>query len=185
MRSALLLAATLFIAGCAHPLEGKIWSSAESRFIDEAALVRALEGARYRALGERHDNAEHHAIRARLLRSLAAGASRPAVVFEQFDLGVDAELARAQAGAADAEALADAGRLDRKGWRWPLHKPLIESAAAAGLPVRSGNLSREAAREIARGTRAPDLAGAGWTEAQDAALRRELSEGHCSPPPEP
>lgn len=183
MKSALLLAAALLVAGCAHPLDGRIWSSKENRFIDEPALVRALGEARYRALGERHDNAAHHAIRARLVKALGRD-GRSTLVFEQFDLGVDVELARAQAAGADAERLADAGRLDRKGWRWPLHKPLLEAAIGMGLAVRSGNLPRETARDIARGTRAPDLAGAAWSDAQDAALREELSEGHCAPPPE-
>jgi uncharacterized iron-regulated protein len=178
-----LLGLALLAGGCAHPLDGKIWSSREARFIDEPALVRALGEARYRALGERHDNAEHHAIRARLIEALARDGRRPAVVFEQLDLGVDGELARAQAAGADAEAIADAGKLDRRGWRWPLHKPLLESAVRAGLPVKSGNLSRESARAIARGAAPPALAAAPWSAAQDAGLRRDLSEGHCAPPP--
>jgi uncharacterized iron-regulated protein len=177
--------ALLLLEACAHPLEGKIWSSREARFVAEPELAQALARSSYRLLGETHDNAAHHELRARLIRQMARERRRMAVVFEQFDLGVDAELARAQAAGADAEALADAGKLDRKGWRWPLHKPLVEAAIESRLPVRGGNLPREEARAVARGTREADLGAAPWNDAREQGMRRVLSEGHCAPVPEP
>src|SRR5512143_1707610 len=100
-----------------------IWDLAASRFVTEGELVARLVGTRFRLLGEIHDNPAHHRLRAALIRQIAAAGKHPAVVFEQFDLDRDAALVAAQRGdRVDAEALATAGALDRKGWQWPLHK---------------------------------------------------------------
>jgi uncharacterized iron-regulated protein len=171
----------------------QIWDVAAQRFIDEDGLVGRLGRARFRLLGEVHDNPEHHRIRAELIRRMAATGVKPAVVFEQFDLDRDAALVAAQADARTAgnrlgaEALAAAGALDRKGWMWPLHEPVLSAALAAGLPVRAANLPRA---ELMRTARAPAdqpgtvrgqarLTSAAWTPAQEATLRTDIAEGHC------
>src|SRR5215472_10546419 len=146
----LLCAAAAACSSLAHDgggtADARIWDVHSGRFITEAELLTALAGARYRLLGEIHDNPAHHAIRARLITELAARGLRPAVVMEQFDLDHDDALRTAQSEGADAERLASAGRLDRKGWQWPMHKPIVDAAIAAHLPVRAGNLSREQLR---------------------------------------
>src|SRR5215472_4460605 len=115
-------------AQAARPLsEPRILDTRANRFVSESKLIADLAAARYRLLGEVHDNAAHHVIRARLIAAIAATGARPAVVLEQFDLDHDQALIAAQAGGADAEQLAEAGRLDRKGWQWPLHKPIIDA----------------------------------------------------------
>jgi uncharacterized iron-regulated protein len=135
-----------------------------------------------------HDNAAHHRLRADLIARIAASGARPAVVLEAFDLDHAAALEAAQKDAtADAERLADAGGLDRQSWRWPMHKPLVEAALAAELPVRAGNLSR---RSLQRAVRAPSpafadapwagrLRDAPWSTAQQAGLEATIVEGHC------
>jgi uncharacterized iron-regulated protein len=148
------------------------------RFASEAQLVDALANAHFRLLGERHDNPVHHAIRAQLIRAIAGAGRRPAVVFEQFDIENDAALRSAQRERAGAEALADAGRLDRKGWEWPLHRPVLEAALEAGLPVRAGNVSRAQIRERSQRADRP-FAGVQWSAAQQAKLAEEIVEGHC------
>lgn len=181
------------LAGCAsqpappavpHPLDGRIWDARAGRFVGEDDLVRQLRAARYRLLGEVHDHPEHHLLRARLL----AGLGRPApVYFEQFDLPHDAALRSAQRAGADADALARAGGFDAA-WNWPLYRPLVQAALAAGSELRAANLSRAEARRIASsGTLGPDdaalagaLATAAWTGAQDAALRQQILESHCN-----
>ena len=165
----------------------RIWDVDAARFVSEPQLVTALSNARYSLLGEVHDNAEHHLIRARLIEAITASGARPAVVFEQFDLDRDAALVAAQAAGANAEGLANAGRLDRKGWIWPMHRPLIEVALRQGLPVRAGNVAREMLRGDLRAVADSDtgatwyarLHGARWTDAQDAVLRTDIAEAHC------
>jgi len=92
------------------------------------------------------------------------------VYFEQFDRENDGAVRRAQAAGADADALARAGQLDEKGWKWPLHRPLIQAAVTAGFPVRAANLSRAAARRVMATPNLP---------AAEPALVQEMIDGHC------
>jgi uncharacterized iron-regulated protein len=170
----------------------RIWDVRTGRFVSEPQLIADLAPVRYRLLGEVHDNPVHHAIRARLISEIAARGVHPAVVFEQFDLDHDDALTAAQAASGTAERLADAGRLDREGWGWPLHKPIIEAALAMHLPVRAGNLSRAELRAEGPAAVAGSgnaigharLVAANWTEAQARDLRAEIVESHCGMLPE-
>jgi len=170
----------------------RIWDVRAARFIAEPQLVGRLAAARYRLLGEVHDNPAHHAIRARLIAGIAATGARPAIVFEQLDLDHDAAIVAAQAIGADAEQIADAGRLDRKAWRWPLHKPIVDTALDRGLPVRAGNVPRESLRGDMQTALDRDSGAiwyarfhaARWSEVQAAALRVDIVEGHCGKLPE-
>jgi len=191
-RIAAFLCTGLLAYGSAHKVDSaalgpRIWDVRASRFVAEPDLVAALARARYRLLGEVHDNPAHHVVRARLIAAVAERRLRPAVVFEQFDLEGDEALIAAQSSGADAEQVADAGRLDRKGWAWPLHKPIIEAALAAHLPIRAGNVSRAQLRSGVQTAPGNDanamwharLQGARWTEAQAAQLRADIVESHC------
>jgi uncharacterized iron-regulated protein len=198
-RAALAALALLGVAGCAatpavpeHPLIGRIWDVHIGRFVDEAALQSRLAAAPLRMLGEIHDNTEHHTLRAAWIARIAATGARPAVVFEQFDQDHDAALATARTAGGDAEALADAGRFNRKGWNWPIYKPLVDAALAAGLPVVAGNLSSADARRIARGGLDPGkdaliaatMAQSDWSDARESRLRSGIIQGHCNLLPE-
>ncbi|MEP6657771.1 MAG: hypothetical protein ABJC33_11085, partial [Betaproteobacteria bacterium] len=47
-----------------------IWDVRGKVFIDEATLVARLTAARFRLLGEVHDNPLHHLLRARILAAI-------------------------------------------------------------------------------------------------------------------
>lgn len=187
------LAAFAFLAlGCASGppagrLEGRLWDVRAERFISEEELLVRLRAARYRLLGEVHDHPVHHTLRAGLLAKLAPAE----VFFEQFDREHDGVLREAQRGSVDADTLAKAGGLD-KDWRWPLHRPLVETALAARMPVRAANLSTADARRIAKAGAlgAEDaplvevLARAEWSEARDRAMRSAIIDSHCGMLPE-
>src|SRR5438270_13195976 len=49
------------------------------------ALVQAMQGHRIVLLGEVHDNAVQHALRAAALRQWVGQGARPAIALEQFD----------------------------------------------------------------------------------------------------
>ena len=196
MRLPALLAAAMALhalpsTGAAPPAEPRIWDVRAGRFVSESSLAADLASARYRLLGEVHDNAAHHVIRARLILAIAATGGRPAVVMEQFDLDRDETLIAAQSAGVDAERLADAGRLDRKGWQWPMHKPIVEVALAQHLPIRAGNMPRSQLREEEHAAAEPAKAigyarfrAARWTDEQAAALRADIVESHCGMAPE-
>ena len=168
---------------------------ASGRSIDVAALAERLRPARYVLLGEIHDDALQHRLRAAVLRALLADGRPTWVVFEQIDRQHSAAVAAAPR---DTEAVVGAGQLDKKGWDWPLHRPLFDAALAGGATVVGGNLSRAEASQVVRGGVAqapmelqrwlagPDVIGGAdpalplaWTAAQDAELRHQVDVGHC------
>ncbi len=168
---------------------------ASGQSIDVAALAERLRPARYVLLGEIHDDALHHRLRAALLRALLADGRPSWVVFEQIDRQHNAAVAAAPR---DTEAVVSAGQLDKKGWDWPLHRPLFDAALAGGATIVGGNLSRAEASQVVRGgvSQAPvELQGwltgpeaavvadaallPAWTPAQDAELRHQVDVGHC------
>jgi uncharacterized iron-regulated protein len=155
--------------------------------LGDEALPR-LRQARFVLLGEVHDNAAQHLVRAALLSEMLADGRPSCVVFEQMDRSANAAIAAAPR---DAESIATAGRLDRKGWVWPLHKPLIEAALGASARLAGGNLDASEVRAIVRdGASAlpADLRGPiddrSWTAAQQSAMDREIDDGHCNALPE-
>src|SRR5690349_8480498 len=174
------------LAACAHraeaPLVGRIWDAHAERFVAPADVYRAAD-ARYVILGEIHDNPEHHRLQLAVLEALAARGERRILAMEQFDGEYQAAMDAARAAGADAEKLADAGHLDRRGWNWPLYRPLVQFALDHGWPIVAANLSRADARAIvadpARSPMAPAPA------AVQAALERDIVEGHCGKAPEP
>jgi uncharacterized iron-regulated protein len=177
--------------------------------LDPVPLLKRVRGARYVLLGELHDNALHHQLRAVLLRLLLSDGVPTTVVFEQIDrqhstaLQGAAERALADAAlhgsAVDVEPVIDAGQFARKGWGWPLHRPLFVAALGSGARLAGGNLSRAEATAVVRGgiDAAPadvrgllDSAdssptGTGWTSQQQAALLHEVDVGHCGALPAP
>ena len=170
------------VAGCAHrqpePLEGRIWDVRAGRFVSEPELFAQAARARHVILGEVHDNPEHHRLQLAVLRALAG--QRRALAMEQFDSEHQSAMDRVASG--DAEALADAGRFDRKGWNWPLYRPLVEFALERRWPVRAANLSRAEARRIVGD---PGLSGLPpAAPGLVAALERDIAEGHCGQRPE-
>ncbi|HJU21625.1 MAG TPA: ChaN family lipoprotein [Casimicrobiaceae bacterium] len=185
--SALLVAALFALAlpsSADSSQPAQILDVRDARFVTEQELVARLVHARYRLLGEIHDDPAHHAIRARLLEEIAQAGVHPAVVMEQFDLDHDDALRAAQQSGATAAHVAVAGALDRKGWQWPLHEPIIAAALAANLPLRAGNLPRSALfePETTLGGNASlhtRFDSARWTPAQARTLRHDIVVDHC------
>jgi uncharacterized iron-regulated protein len=136
-----------------HPLAGRVWDVARDRFVTPEALAAALSAARFALLGERHDNTEHHALQARLLRGMLDTGRRPAVAFEMLDDTQAGALARHLAAAPrDAAGVGDAVSWRGSGWPdWRFYAPIAEAALGAGLPLVAANLPPATARAVARG----------------------------------
>ncbi|WP_431259044.1 ChaN family lipoprotein [Roseateles chitinivorans] len=143
-------------------------------------------------LGELHDNPDHHRARAEQLRRLIAQEPKTVVVFEQFSRSEDAAVAQARkTSPGDVNAVIDAAKFDRKGWRWPLHQPLFDAALQSGAEVRGGNIDRDQIRKIVREGDAAwpaDLLAlrdrTAWTGTQQDALRQDIQVGHCGAMPD-
>ena len=172
--SAVLTATTLTACG------GMSLQAPKPLLDDESARLREVQ---FVLLGEVHDNPVQHSMRSALLTELLADGRPTRVVFEQMGRANDTLIA---AAARDAESVATAGQLDRTGWRWPLHKPLIQAALTGGALIAGGDLSRDEVRAIVRGGTSAIpvdlrslLDNSHWTPDDEAATRREIDAGHC------
>ena len=130
-------------------------------------LAAALHSHSIVLLGEVHDNAAQHALRARALREWLESGARPALLMEMFDRerqpDLDRVLATQRAAkttsatisaatiAATVEALIRAGGADgtpMPGWDWALYRPYIALAVQYRLPLIAANVSRDDTRRV-------------------------------------
>lgn len=185
-----LLAAGLLLAGCA----GAAKARPALTFGPEADLAASARLVADRArtadvvyLGELHDNAQHHAIQARVLEAILATGKRPALAFEMIPETGQATL--------EAAVRSDGGpvQVERElAWRaqgWPdfaMYWPLFELARKHGLPVVATDLDPALSRRVGReglrgaGEEASRLRSAMPDDLQrDRDIVRRLRAAHC------
>src|ERR1700712_5233472 len=126
--------ACLLLSGCGGPPRA-----------DAARLATAMASQPVVLLGEVHDNAAQHALRAQALQRLLDTGARPALLMEQFDREHQPDLDRAL-GRPDATpdaviAAASPGDPAMQGWAWALYRPYIALAIAYRLPIIAANVS--------------------------------------------
>ena len=182
--------AALAVVACAHegslkeaPLVGRIWDTRAGAFISADDALMRVTAARHVILGETHDNPEHHRLQRLALEALAARDGTRVLAMEQLDTEYQAAIDAARAKGGDAEAIADAGHFDRKGWNWPRYRPLVQFALQHGWPIAAANLSRNEARAIVADASRSALPPAPLPV--ERALERDIIDGHCGAAPEP
>src|SRR5262245_3846522 len=118
-------------AGRQHPLAGRVYEVAAGKLSDLTDSPRPLLPEGIVLLGEVHDNAAHHQVRAWLLAATMAARPqwRPAVAFEQIDTDRQEAVERfekLEAGARTAGALFDLLKWQDSGWPpADTYRPLI------------------------------------------------------------
>jgi uncharacterized iron-regulated protein len=139
---ALRLAGFVALGACTHlPGQGT----------DLRRLADAMRSRPIVLLGEVHDNAEQHALRAQALRELLASGARPALLMEQFDRERQGDIDEAMARAgATADDVIEAAGAQGVGWAWPLYRPFISLALEYHLPLVAANVSRADARRVSQ-----------------------------------
>ena len=159
---------------------------------DAQSLAQAMARRPAVLLGEVHDNAAQHAVRAAALRRLLEGGARPAIAFEQFDRERQADIDRARRepppeGRSLADHVIAQARAPKDSWDWARYRPFVELALQYDLPIVAANLSRSAAARVAR-----EGPGAVFTEAERAELALDrfgdilakhehvVQVGHCN-----
>jgi len=173
-----------------HPLVGQLYDVAAGETVEPAALAQAAADARFVILGERHDNPDHHALQAWVVRAMTAQGRAPAVAFEMIDQGQTPALeAYLNDHPDDAAGLGPAVGWEDRGWPdWDSYQPIAEAALEADLPILAANPSAEDTRSVGRqGLRAIDADRAAALSletplpaAQRDLLLGELREGHCN-----
>ena len=170
----LLAMISLLLAACAQ---------SGSTGVDQRRLNDAVRSRPLVLLGEVHDNAAQHAMRAEALRALLESGARPALLMEQFDRERQAELDRALARSgttADAViAAATPADPSMQGWSWLYYKPYIALAIEYKLPIVAANVSRDDTRRLLK----DGLSSLGF-EARvpadiEAAQASAIVDGHC------
>ncbi len=162
----------------------------DARFVDEREMLGALPGVGYVLLGEKHDNPDHHALQARVLKGLVDAGAKPVVAFEMFDVEKQAAIDEARRGAPrDASRIASAVDWEHSGWpSWSFYAPIAQIALDADLPIVAAGLSAAKMRAMMKPSAdgAPsDLDdGVPLTPEQRVSLSDELRASHCGHLPE-
>ena len=170
-----------------HPLVGKIWQPATQSFLAPEALAEQAVGADMVLLGETHDNADHHALQAWMVRRIMTGPIKPRLAFEMLDSTQAPALAtHLSQHPRDAEGLAAAVEWEKSGWPdWRMYRPIAQAALDGGATLAAANLSPADTKIIAKGNIPAAWAGKlGLEKPQDPADRQAMEEdiqaGHCN-----
>jgi uncharacterized iron-regulated protein len=196
-----------FLAGCGlkrgedwlspmgkrHPVAGQIWDVNAARLLDSSQLIRSLAARSLVLLGEKHDNADHHRLQARIIDGLVAAGRRPAVAFEMLSVDLDPVLTNTLARpSVTLDELRKAIRWDESGWpEWNLYAPVFEAALRAHLPIAAADLSPSLIDSIRReglGALEPALVAhlgldTPLSREQRRALTDQIREAHCGHAP--
>lgn len=178
-------------AGRDHALVGRIIDVSTGREISERALFERTAQAILLLLGEKHDNADHHRLQARVLRAFARtrGAQPPALVMEMLNPAQIAPLrAHRRRLVNDVDGLRAILAWDRSGWpSWDIYRPLFAAAVADRMALKAGNLPRSEIRGIGR--KGYDAVGDANTrdylsahppsDTERAAIRQTIIASHC------
>jgi uncharacterized iron-regulated protein len=124
-----------------HVLAGRIWDVQAGRFLEREALAAGLADHEFVLLGERHDNADHHRLQARVVAAIVGAGRRPAVAFEMFTADDAPALADLRTRASvTPEELRAAVRWEEKGWpEWRFYEPIAEVALRERLVIVAAN----------------------------------------------
>jgi uncharacterized iron-regulated protein len=155
---------------------------ADAKFLDEVA------GAQVVCVGEQHTNPHHHWAQWWILQQLLerAGEREHALGMEMFQRPVQGVLDDYVAGRIDAKQLVSrSGWEQRWGYDFDLYRPMVELAAARGLPILALNAPSEIVKKVARGgleALTPDERNAlpplELGDERHRAFFREATEGH-------
>lgn len=160
----------------AEPLEGKLWSLKEARFLPVETLFDQLPAGGWLLLGEQHDHPQHHAIQTQWLQQLAKRKQLGAVALEMADQtqqdALDNALGRGKEVSPDELQW-------QQGWDWDLYESVVRTALDLSPAVVAADLPRDAQRRAYR-EGAPE----GELETEHSDFMRDLLyESHCGQMP--
>jgi uncharacterized iron-regulated protein len=139
------VAGAVALATCAAP-------AVHDEELSVAALAAQMQRRPVVLLGEVHDNAQQHAVRAQALALLLQAGLRPGLAFEQFDRERQSDIDRAliQTPTDGVDRVGRLIALGGRGWNWDLYRPLLELALQYRLPIVAANLSRADAMRVSK-----------------------------------
>lgn len=170
--------------GLEHPDLGLIIDLRSGEQLTPGELLDELEHAERLLVGERHDNADHHALQLWLLEALAQRREQGSLLMEMLNPEQQAKVEAAKAAVARGEAPADLpAALDwHKGWTWSLYGPLVEYALAQPFPLLNANLDGAEISTIYR--EKPQVRGLPAAAKVQDKLFAQIRDSHCDMLPE-
>ena len=135
-----------------HPLVGTLKRVRDGADVSPGQLADAIADARFVLVGETHNNPDHHALQAWIVRTLAARGRRPAVAFEMLDADQAGPLEDYLATNPETAAgLGEAVNWGERGWpAWSMYQPIADAALAAGMPLRTADVAPDTQRHVGR-----------------------------------
>lgn len=196
---ALLLVAALLLTACQsapplpawqspegldHPDLGAIVDLRSGKPLTPDELLDELEHADRLLVGERHDNADHHALQLWLLEALAQRREQGSLLMEMLNPEQQPKVEAAKAAIAEGAAPADlpAALEWQKGWTWSLYGPLVEYALAQPFPLLHANLDGAEISTIYR--EKPEVTGLPAAAKVQDKLFAQIRDSHCDMLPE-
>lgn len=163
-------------------VEGQIWSTAQSQFVDIAWLTAMAAAADVFVIGESHGHHAHQDRETFLVQALADRRIYPAVVLEMLDASQAEALARSRERSPESVAPLPAA-LNWAATGWPafeFYRNLFQAAYDAKLPIIAGDLPKSRQDDLRSGRlQPPPVSGAilqSWRETMLAAHCGLLSE---------
>lgn len=168
-----------------NELIGKIWSVAESKFIDKQQLLDAAYQSDYILLGETHDNVKHHEDHGWIIGKIAEHSKRTAVAFEM--LNQDQEKLVNNVEFNNTGELLETLEQAKTGWEYKkYYEPVFDSVFKARLPMHAAEINRKSLMGIVKKglSEAPEEVQAllKKTKLSDEAtesLKKEIEMTHC------
>ena len=133
-----------------HVLVGKIWKTAETRFIDQDKLIADINKYDFVLLGETHNNPDQHILQAYVIKSLVNGGRRPLVAFEMLNMSqVEALTNFFESYPRSSQKFFNAVNWENSGWPdWKIYTPIVDEALAANLEISPANISRQITKKL-------------------------------------
>lgn len=171
--------------GLDDPSVGQIIESSTGRVLAPQELVQRLGEASRVLVGEKHDNADHHALQQWLLRALERQREQGSVLLEMLVPSQQARVQNLQRRLLAGELIDNPPRelAWQSGWGWSLYGPLVMERLRQPAPLLAANLDR--AEIMAIYAQAPALpAGRSTVAYVQQALLEDIRESHCGLLPE-
>ncbi len=177
-----------------HPLVGRFWNPSTGAFVEPDAVLQTILAAHVVLLGEKHDDVDHHALQAAVVRAMIAGGRHPAIAFEMFDTDKQPIVDAAKKSSPhDVLAFARAVEWEKSGWPpFAIYQPVFAAAFDADLAIVAANQPRAQSKALVKtglGALDPaEVTALGLDKplppADQASLHRELVDAHCGMIPE-
>lgn len=162
-----------------HPLVGKIWSSAENSFIEEADLYENITRSHFLLVGEKHDNPDHHQIHQNLVARLLSEQRLETLSMEMLDSNQQKSLDELTANSVtNEEQVKTQLQWDEDGWDWSFYSPILLAVLKNKVHLQAANITSEQMMEVYQGELHPDASSA-LNAAAVKKLNEDIDESHC------